>query len=417
MNIIENAICPGCTLLCDDVTYQIEGQRIRSDIQCNLAQQWMEWANADDAESFGQSVEDVQAGISHLVGRLKQSKLPLIAGLGALTLEGQQAAWKIADVAGAVLDKSIGQHSQGSLYALQRQGRVTASLGEIANRGDLLIFWFCDPATTHPRMLERLKTSVNKTVVVVDSTKTQTGEAADHFISLKENEAVEFLATVRRLLSGEGSNAVSPSANRATNEAIRLVELVTKCRYGCFVYDDSTTDAADAPVTLGHQKLVRRLNDHTRMVSIGLRTDENGRSAENVIAALCGYPMAVSQAKGIPEHCGNIWSASRLLDRRQCDFLLLFAGRNWKNELALLSATAKANLAALPKVVIHSGPRPDTAVLNNARMLQVAVAGASGSGDFCRLDDVLLPLVALVDSKLPTDEQLLSRVFDGLRAG
>ena len=413
MNIIKNAVCPGCTLLCDDVTFQVDDQRIQSDIQCPMAQQWMDWANLK-IDAPQQSTDEVAAAIKHLAACLKDSKMPAIAGLSNLTLQGQQVAWKIADAAGAALSNSIGQHAQGSLYALQRQGKVSASLGEVANRGDLLIFWFCDPAQTHPRLLERLKAKCDKTVVVIDSTKTQTAKLADHFIPVKENDAIEFLSNARRLLSNKDSVTASQAADGVSSKAIKLVELATKCAYGCFIYGHSLTHTADKPVTLGHQKWVRRLNDHTRMVSIGLRTDGNGQSAENVMSAFSGYPVAVSQAKGIPEYCGEIWSAGRLLERRQCDFLLLFAGRNLETELASLGTDAQANLAALPKVVIFSGPRPESALLKNAIVLQVAIPGASGSGDFCRLDDVLLPLAALRESKLPTDEEILGRVFEAL---
>ena len=417
MNIIKNAVCPGCTLLCDDVTFQIDGQSIQSDIKCDMAQQWIGWANMK-IDAPQQSADETTAAIKHLAACLKTSKMPAIAGLSNLTLQGQQVAWKIADAAGAALGTTIGQHSQGSLYALQRQGKVSASLGEVANRGDLLIFWFCDPAQTHPRLLERLKAKCDKTVVVVDSKKTQTAKLADHFFLVKQNDAIGFLSNARRLLSNDDPDTNS-KADGVEDAAIKLVELATKCAYGCFIYGHALTHTADGraddnPLTLGHQKWVRRLNEHTRMVSIGLRTDGNGQSAENVMSAFSGYPVAVSQAKGIPEYCGDIWSVSRLLEKQQCDFLLLFAGQNLETELASLGTDAQANLAALPKVVIFSGPRPDSALLNNSGVLQVAIPGASASGDFCRLDDVLLPMGALRDSKLPTGEEILGRVFEAL---
>jgi len=351
MNIIKNAVCPGCTLLCDDVTFQIDGQSIQSDIKCDMAQQWIGWANMK-IDAPQQSADETTAAIKHLAACLKTSKMPAIAGLSNLTLQGQQVAWKIADAAGAALGTTIGQHSQGSLYALQRQGKVSASLGEVANRGDLLIFWFCDPAQTHPRLLERLKAKCDKTVVVVDSKKTQTAKLADHFFLVKENDAIGFLSNARRLLSNDDPDTNS-KADGVEDAAIKLVELATKCAYGCFIYGHALTHTADGraddnPLTLGHQKWVRRLNEHTRMVSIGLRTDGNGQSAENVMSAFSGYPVAVSQAKGIPEYCGDIWSVSRLLAQGQCDFLLLFAGQNLETELASLGASARANLAAIP---------------------------------------------------------------------
>jgi len=310
MNIIKNAVCPGCTLLCDDITFQIDGQSIQSDIQCDMAQQWMGWANAE-IEVPQQSANEVTAAIKHLATCLKKSKMPAITGLSNLSLQGQQIAWKIADAAGAVVGTTIGKRSQGSLYALQRQGKVSASLGEVANRVDLLIFWFCDPAQTHPRLLEKLKATDNKTVVVIDSKKTQTAKLADHFFLVEEDDAIGFLSNARRLLSSKDSDGDS-QADGVRDKAIELVELATKCAYGCFIYGHSLTHTADGdgadddPVTLGHQKWVRQLNDLTRMVSISLRTDGNGQSAENVLSAFSGYPVAVSQAKGIPEYCGDI---------------------------------------------------------------------------------------------------------------
>jgi len=73
MNIIKNAVCPGCTLLCDDVTFQIDGQSIQSDIKCDLAQQWIGWANAE-IDAPRKSAEEVQAAIGVIASGLKQSK-------------------------------------------------------------------------------------------------------------------------------------------------------------------------------------------------------------------------------------------------------------------------------------------------------------------------------------------------------
>ena len=86
-----------------------------------------------------------------------------------------------------------------------------------------------------------------------------------------------------------------------------------------------------------------------------------------------------------------------------------------ESKLSSLGSDALAHLTALPKVVIYSGVLPELAALKNATTLQFAIAGASGSGDFCRLDDVLLPMTALRESGLPTDEEVLRRVFDTLR--
>lgn len=414
MNTINNAVCPGCTLLCDDVSFDVDGQNIRSDVQCDMAQQWMKWANVQIGATKPPH-DEVEMVAANIATRLRQSKMPIVAGLASLTVQGQQAAWKIADSAGAAISNSINHRSQGSLYALQRQGKVSASLGEVANRADLLIFWFCDPAQTHPRMLERLKAKCDKTVVVIDSTKTQTAQLADHFIQVNQHDAIEVLAHARQLLSNEPNGAVSETADAPASKAVQLVKLATSCAYGCFIYGHLTTQTRDDALTLIHQKWIRQLNDHTRMVSIGLRSDCNGQSGENVLSAFSGYPVAVSQAKGIPQYYGDVWSASRLIEQRQCDFLLLFAGRSLESELTSLSKEALNNLAEIPKVVLHGGLPPKSAAFKNANMMQIAIPGASGSGDFCRLDDVLLPTTALHESPLPNDWEILGRVFEALK--
>ncbi len=64
-------------------------------------------------------------------------------------------AVRLADRIGATIDTSLADGNRGSMFALQRVGKVTATLGEISSRSDLVVFWFSDPVSTHPRFLER----------------------------------------------------------------------------------------------------------------------------------------------------------------------------------------------------------------------------------------------------------------------
>ena len=52
----------------------------------------------------------------------------------------------------------------GRVAAFQDQGRVSATLGEVKNRADLVIFWGVDPLTTHPRHWERYSVEPRGTV-------------------------------------------------------------------------------------------------------------------------------------------------------------------------------------------------------------------------------------------------------------
>ena len=182
MKTYHNAICPGCNLLCDDVTFQVDGRQVRTEVKCDKAQAWVQMVSQTPAAS--PTPDFVSNQLRALAQSLATAQMPLIAGIANLTTQSQQLAWKIADVCNATIDVSIANSNQGSLYALQRLGKVTASIGEIAMRGDVVVLWFCDPATSHPRLLERLQAKKTKRIIVVDSVRTKTAQVADKFIQL-----------------------------------------------------------------------------------------------------------------------------------------------------------------------------------------------------------------------------------------
>ncbi len=60
----------------------------------------------------------------------------------------------IADRLGAVLDSPTSQIADGVLAA-QRRGQAGATLGEIRQRADFIVFWGIDPALRYPRYSSR----------------------------------------------------------------------------------------------------------------------------------------------------------------------------------------------------------------------------------------------------------------------
>ena len=260
--------------------------------------------------------------------------------------------------------------------------------------------------TSHPRLLERLQTKKKKKVIVVDSVRSKTAQVADEFIQLPVEAAGDFLANARQLLKRSGNDGAAVDSSAAG-----VAATLKDAAYGCFIYGHPAHHTTDDPHTLSHQKLVRELNDFTRCVSLGLRDDANGVGAENVLAAFSGYPTAVSQMAGYPQFQGNVFAASTLIESGSCDFLLLFAGPELARDLKTLSDKARAHFDSMPKFIVHTVA---AAEIKSATMLQVGVCGFDDGGEYCRLDDVSLPLVPLLESSLPNTqavlEELLGRV-------
>lgn len=77
------------------------------------------------------------------------ARWPLIFGLADLDVNGQRAAAALADELGACLDNSAPATADDALFP--GIGDAGCTWGEVRDRADLIIYWNCDPAQTHPR--------------------------------------------------------------------------------------------------------------------------------------------------------------------------------------------------------------------------------------------------------------------------
>ena len=415
MKTFSDAVCPGCTLLCDDVTFEVNHGKIQSNVQCNKAQRWIELVNdanwGVEAPGVGEhGGEETIAKVERIASALQSANQPVVAGLKHLTTQGQQQAWRIADRVRAHIDIALTPNSQGSVYALQRQGKVSATLGEVSQRSDLLMFWFCDPLVSHPRLMQRLKAS-EKTVIVIDSQRTETASTAHHFIEVSASDAHELIQQSRAQL---GKLEVNTGAPMLHQQAYQLTRALTDCNYGCLFYGHVDEATRDDAITLGHQKLVRQLNDHTRFVSLGLRDDQNAQSAENVLAAFSGYPQSISLGRGHASYCGDIFSAATALKDGACDYLLLFAGLELERNLERLDKLTRDHLLGTPKAIVHCGNLKPSIEIGNVDLINVAAPGGTASGEYCRIDDVSLALSALRPDRRLSGTEVLDLIWQAL---
>ena len=414
MPIKKHPICTGCTLLCDDVEFQANGLSIASSVDCEVAQSFINNANQflTTAPATTQNFEKLSESICD---SLRSADAPLIVGLNHLTTEAQQLAWRIADIAGATIDTTLSRADRSSIYALQRIGKVTASLGEITNRGDLIVFWFCDPMKTHPRLIERLrqtKAAPEKRIVVVGDRSCATAKIADDVFAVAESDAADLIRNVRLAMRGVGGKGGGEGdSDSIPKEAQQLARLLIASNYGSWLYGHTNLIAEQDDVTLASQTLVRELNDHTRFVSLALRTDQNAASGENVLASLSGFPAAVDLSMSIPQYNGPEHAAETVLENGECDFVLLFAGWGTSGEIERLSPAAQANLAKVPKAVLSS----DVPFGLDAEFwVQVDRPGVSDFGELCRIDDVSIAAGGIVAGELGSATDFLSLVFERL---
>ena len=411
MKIIKQSICTGCPLLCDDVSFKVDDMKITADVACSLASDWAHNASQHLVQS-NKSSSDVSKFADVIANRLRQSSAPLITGLNHLSMQAQQLAWQIADITKATIDVTLTKSNRASIYSMQRQGKVTATLGEIANRSDLVVFWFCDPAVTHPRLIERLTqapASKKKRIVVVGDSQSLTASVADEVFSVNAIDAAKLIREIRSLIRPQSKDKTKDAPRPEPSEnAKSLVRLLTNCSYGSWIYGSTGQKTGQVgefdDVTLTSQSLVRELNDQTCMVSLNLRSDNNAVGGENVLAAFSGFSSAVNLGASIPQHNGSEFAAESLLERGECDFVLLFAGWSSQGELDSLSTDAKKFLAHVPSAIVTSDA---SFKIDCTQRLVVDRVGVSDDGEVCRLDGVSLGVERLIDGVAVSAEEVL----------
>ncbi len=160
---------------------------------CALGESWFKSQRRDQGpvcliEGKPSSLND---GIERAARILSEARYPLVFGLCETTSAGQRAAVSLADRIGACVDPTPRVEHGPTVLAMQEVGEVTCTLGEVSNRGDLIIFWCCDPVESHPRHVGRYSLEPagqfvaqgreDRFCVVVDVRKTATAQIADQY--------------------------------------------------------------------------------------------------------------------------------------------------------------------------------------------------------------------------------------------
>jgi formylmethanofuran dehydrogenase subunit B len=425
--IIEDATCTFCGCLCDDITLKVEGDRIaEARNACRLGESW--FLNRTPTARTSCLVEGQSAtldeGIERAARILLDARYPVIFGLDETTSEAQRAAVAIADWTGGCIDITAESNDGAWNIAFQEVGAVTSTLGEIKNRGDLIIFWGSDPVESHPRHFERYSLMPSSALlprgrddrycVVVDVSRTKSADLADQYIPIKPGKDFEGFWTLRALAKGlaldPGETESETGVSLTTWQG--LVDRMRQAKYGVILYGGcSSTSHGSHLDSYALLALVRDLNDFTRFVCMRMSGGGNPTGAENVLTWMTGYPFAVNLARGYSRYGPGEYSASVLLGRGEADAALIVSG----DPTASLSPEASEHLARIPRIALVSKDLPT--VQGATVVFHTATYGINTPGTVYRMDGVPIPLRPAVPSELPSVEEILRRIEGRIRVG
>jgi formylmethanofuran dehydrogenase subunit B len=423
-----NIACPGCGCVCDDVTLTFDdGELIDFEPKCDLGERWFRTHNRavpTIAQIDGQPA-DFDAGVDYAARLLQQADYPLIYGLSRSATPGQRAAVALAERLGAAIDTTASLCHGPSIMALQEVGEVTCTLGEIRNRADLIVFWGCHPAVSHPRHAERYSVFPrgrfvpsgrdDRTIVMVgdadqvhDWRLDPVGAKPDFVVPVEPHRDFEALSMLRLMLRG----GVDPTASP---ELRRLLDCMRGCRYGIVFFGLGIAETSmwdgQPHESIGHinvaalLQLVAELNSVTRFTARRMRMQGDVSGADNVLCWQTGYPFGVDMSRGYPRYNPGEYTANELLAHQNTDMCLLVGGET----VPFFSAAAKRHLRSIPTVLLdYPGVALD---FTPTVRFTTSVYGLNTVGTVYRMDNVPISLRAPRKSDAPTDEGVLNELL------
>ena len=389
--VVEHVPCLGCGLVCDDITVVVEaGAVVEARAACPLGVRWFQTTSSETVR-VGGAPASVEVAIDEVAQLLASARGPVLVYLApGLSCEAVREVVSLADRLGARLDSVTSDTAAAGFLAVQRRGDAAATLGELRNRADVLVFWGMDFATRYPRFgsryaLEPVGLHVpegrrGRTVVSVDVGASTGPPDAELRLRVAPEDELAALAVMHMTVLGRALPALSDPLAAAAALAERLVA----ARYVGLVHDGepaSTVPAigrADALIALAHA-----LNGRTRAAVSRLRAGGNRSGIDAVLTWQTGYPFAVDFGRGYPRYESEE-TAARLLAAGDIAAALV-AGASEE-----IPAAVTRGLRAVPTAVI--GPGASRAPFPPTVAVDTGVAGIHEGGTAFRMDGVSLPL-------------------------
>jgi len=398
------ATCLGCGCACDDIQLHVDGNRIvEARNSCALGAQWFGDGSAPSRALVDGKDVPITHALDAATARLRGASRLLVFLAPDVSCEAQRAAIALADALHGVIDTLTTVTAAPSVLAAQEAGRASATLGEIKNRADVVVFWGVDPADRYPRFATRYApgpTGIHiggrsaRTIVAVDVGSARGPEDADLRLALMPDREVATLTEFTAAIVGRGADSVGSARASVTTLAPRsdaaVLDTLVCAKYVAIVVDAEVDQAnpSDRGRAAALIALAQALNGPTRCALISLRGGGNRSGADWCLTSQTGYPMAVDFSRGFPRYQPHDGAVARIA-RGAADVLLIIGSAGH-----LLSAIPDG-VQRIPTIVI--GPRASESIQAAGGIaIDTAVVGIHESGTALRMDDVPLPLDAAV---------------------
>ncbi|MDH3559443.1 MAG: formylmethanofuran dehydrogenase subunit B [Gammaproteobacteria bacterium] len=416
----HNIGCPFCGLCCDDLTIKSEPERLTVEANgCPLSERGFSQSPATGGSNHQPRIQghacSLNEAVDHAADLLGNARLPLFGGLGT-DVAGARAVLSLADRAGAVLDHMNSESMLRNLLAVQDSGWMTATLGVVRNRVDLLMIFGSAIEKHAPRFYERFfnnaesmfgqDTSARELIIIGSSADAPTahGDARITSIPCPTDRLGDIAMTLRALLQGRPLQA----ENVAGIPVAQLREIVTRladAHYGVIAWATDELDFPHAELAVqAFSGLVKDLNITTRCSGMPLGGNNGDYTFSQVATWQAGFPTRISLASGCPHFDPIQYNWERLLESDEADLLL------WISAFDTQRTPPSGNTPGI--VLGRAGMQCE---IEPEVFIPVATPGIDHAGHVYRCDIVVaIPLCSVRDSDLPEVSMVLNAISERL---
>ncbi len=418
-----DVVCPFCGCLCDDLEVSVEDGHVTG-IKNACAVSRSKFLNHGKHRVESPTVDNeektVEESVQAAVEVLSKAKRPIIYGLSSTECGAISKAIEIAEVTGGVVDNTASVCHGPTILALQQVGESKASLGDVMNRADLVVFWGANPTEAHLRHITRYSVMPKgmyvegrkaRKVVTVDVRKTGTARLADKFVQVKPNSDYELLQALRAIVRGE-ELTVSEVAGVKMEDIKALAAEMEEAKYGVVFFGLGLTQSEGRHMNIDAAVgLVAELNRKTKFVLTPMRGHYNVAGANTVSTWQTGYPYAVDFSKGYPRYNPGEFTAVDLMASGEVDAAIIIGS----DPGATFPADAAKHLAKIPVITLEQKITPTTML--SKIVIPIATAGVEVGGTAYRMDGIALRLSKIVDPPegVYSDEHILDMILEELK--
>jgi formylmethanofuran dehydrogenase subunit B len=480
MTEVKSVVCPICGCLCDDLEVTVENNEIvKMKNGCSVCEAKMVHGYKSEERILKPHIRkdgklepvSMDEAIHKAAQILTDAKYPLLFGWSSSTSEAQRIGVELAEELGSTLDNCCSVCHGPSVMATQEIGIPSCTLGQIRHRADLIIYWACNPWTSHPRHVERytaftdgrfeksewksymqklksdagqkkveaasrrilgsnapvmrpeacglpnappqtMQKKEGRKLIVVDVRKTMTAEVADYFLQVQPNKDYEVLDAMRCLVADQELD-VESVGGIPVDYLKEVADAMVNCEFGVIFFGLGLTQSAgrfrNIEIAIA---LTRDLNRRTKFVISPMRGHFNVTGANVVFAWSTGYPYALDFSQGYPQYNPGEFTTVDLLRRGDNDATLVISA----DPGAHLPKPVIQNMMKHPLITIN----PDWNAISRLGdvVFPTQWCGIEYAGTAYRMDHVPIMLRKVVEPPpgILNDEELLEKILAEVRA-